>query len=210
VDTSLSAVAEIVRRSVVQVRPDGPGGAGVALSRAGELVVVTNAHVARGKPGERIHVVSHGALVYPALIERMDAGRDLALLTLSPRSIGNAEAPSPATLSPATLGDVSTLRPGHLLVAVGHPFGLANAVTAGIVQAVGRVPNDLERVIGRRGRSWIQADIRLAPGNSGGPLCDMEGRVVGINTMVAGGLALAIPAAEVRAFLQELGEAIPA
>jgi serine protease Do len=205
VDASLSAVAEIVRPSVVQVRPDESGGAGVALSRDGELVVVTNAHVARGKPGERIHVVSHGRVVYQALIERTNASQDLALLTLLPRSVGNAGAPLPATL-----GDVSTLRPGHLLVAVGHPFGLANAVTAGVVQAVGRIPNELERVIGRRGRSWIQADIRLAPGNSGGPLCDVEGRVVGINTMVAGGLALAIPAAEVRAFLQDLGEAIPA
>jgi serine protease Do len=168
-------------------------------------VVVTNAHVARGKPGERIHVVSHGRVVYPALIERTDARRDLALLTLQPRAVSGAGAPSPATL-----GDASTLRPGHLLVAVGHPFGLANAVTAGVVQAVGRIPNELERVIGLRGRSWIQADIRLAPGNSGGPLCDIEGRVVGINTMVAGGLALAIPAAEIRAFLQELVEAIPA
>ena len=204
-DASLSSVAEIVRPSVVQVRPDESGGAGVVLLRGGELVVVTNAHIARGKPGERIHVVTHGRLVYSALIERMDAILDLALLTLSPRSIGNAGAPPPAIL-----GDVSTLRPGHLLVAVGHPFGLANAVTAGVVQAVGRIPNDLEHVIGQRGRSWIQADIRLAPGNSGGPLCDMEGRVVGINTMVAGGLALAIPAVEIRAFLQELGEAIPA
>ena len=102
------------------------------------------------------------------------------------------------------------LRPGHLLIAVGHPFGLANAVTAGVVQSVGPIPNELERAIGRQGLSWIQADIRLAPGNSGGPLCDIEGRVVGINTMVAGGLALAIPVAEIRAFLQDRREAIPA
>jgi S1-C subfamily serine protease len=115
-----------------------------------------------------------------------------------------------AELSPATLGNLSPLRPGHLLVAVGHPFGLANAVTAGVVHSVGPIPNELERAIGRRGLSWIQADIRLAPGNSGGPLCDIEGRVVGINTMVAGGLALAIPAAEIGIFLQESGEAIPA
>jgi serine protease Do len=205
VDASLSAAVEAVRASVVQVRPDETGGAGVALSRGGELVVVTNAHVARGKPGERIQVVSHGGVVYPGLIERTDARRDLALLTLQPSAAHRAGAPSPATL-----GDGSTLRPGHLLVAVGHPFGLPNAVTAGVVQAVGRIPNELERVIGLRGRSWIQADIRLAPGNSGGPLCNIEGRVVGINTMVAGGLALAIPAAEIRTFLQELVEAIPA
>ena len=204
-DTSLSAVAEVVRRSVVQVRPGETGGAGVVLSRRGELVVVTNAHVAQGRPGDGIHVVSHDRVAYPALIERMDIHRDLAILALQPRFVGEMGNPSPATV-----GDASTLRPGHLLIAVGHPFGLANAVTAGVVQSVGPIPTELERAIGRQGLSWIQADIRLAPGNSGGPLCDVEGRVVGINTMVAGGLALAIPAAEIRAFLQDRREAIPA
>jgi serine protease Do len=58
--------------------------------------------------------------------------------------------------------------------------------------------------------SWVQADIMLAPGNSGGPLLDIEGRVVGINTMVAGGLALAVPVPDIRALLQGRGEAIPA
>ena len=204
-DTSLAAVAEAVRRSVVEVRPGEAGGAGVVLSRGGEPVVVTNAHVARGRAGEGIQVVSHDRVVYPALIERMDTRRDLALLALEPRLVGGMGNPSPAVL-----GDASTLRPGHLLIAVGHPFGLANAVTAGVVHSVGPIPAELERAIGRRGLSWIQADISLAPGNSGGPLCDAEGRVVGINTMVAGGLALAIPAAEIRAFLQDRREAIPA
>jgi serine protease Do len=191
---------------VVQVRLDDTGGgAGVVLSHQGKLVVVTNAHVARGMPGQRINLLSHGRKVYSALIERRDARRDLALLTLQPRSAAEA-----GDLSPATLDNFSILRPGHLLIAVGHPFGLANAVTAGVVQSVGPIPNELERVIGCQGRSWIQADIRLAPGNSGGPLCDTDGRVVGINTMVAGGLALAIPAAEIRALLQTLGGAIPA
>jgi serine protease Do len=205
VDTSLSALAAAMRGSVVHVRPGDTGGAGVVLSRRGELIVVTNAHVARGRPGEWIRVVSHRSEVCPALIERVDARRDLALLALDPRKGSRM-----SDLSPATLGDASVLRPGHLLLAVGHPFGLANAVTAGVVQSVGPIPNELDQAIGRPRRLWIQADIRLAPGNSGGPLCDVEGRVVGINTMVAGGLALAIPAGELRRFLQELGEAIPA
>ena len=204
-DTSLSAVVQTVQRSVVQVRPGEPGGAGVVLSRGGELVVVTNAHVAQGSPGERIHVAGHGRVAYPALIERMDMRRDLALLTLQARFVSGMGNPSPAAL-----GDASTLRPGHLLIAVGHPFGLANAVTAGVVQSVGPIPAELARALDRQGLTWIQADISLAPGNSGGPLCDVEGRVVGINTMVAGGLALAIPAAEIRAFLQDRRAAIPA
>jgi serine protease Do len=168
-------------------------------------VVVTNAHVARGRPGERIHVVSHRRTVYPALIVRLDARRDLAVLALQGGIVNRWEG-----LTPAPMGDVSGLRPGHLLIAVGHPFGLAHAVTAGVVQAVGPIPAGLGRAIGLRGLSWVQADIALAPGNSGGPLCDVEGRVVGINTMVAGGLALAVPAGDIVAFLQDLGEAIPA
>ena len=204
-DTSLSAVAAAVRGSVVQVRPEGSGGAGVVLSRGRQLVVVTNAHVARGRPGDRIRVVSHRRVAYPALLEREDVGRDLALLALDARPVNSTD-----DLSPATLGDPSALHPGHLLIAVGHPFGLAHAVTAGVVHSVGPIPSELDRAIRRPRRWWIQADISLAPGNSGGPLCDSEGRVMGLNTMVAGGLALAIPAAELRAFLQDLGEAIPA
>jgi serine protease Do len=205
VGTSLSAIAELVGPSVVQVRPDESGGAGIVMARRRELVVVTNAHVARGGPGERIRVVSHGRVMYPAVIERVDAERDLALLGFHPRLVGTAP-----DLVAATAGEVSMLRPGHLLIAVGHPFGLANAVTAGVVQWVGPMPDMPVAGNGRRRLSWIQADIRLAPGNSGGPLCDIQGRVVGINTMVAGGLALAIPIGEVRELLQDLGEAVPA
>jgi serine protease Do len=205
VAVSLSAVAELVRPSVVQIRSDGSGGAGVVLWRAGELVVVTNAHVARVSPGHRIQVVGHARGVYAARVEHVDPARDLACLTLASGLAGRAP-----DLTPASLGDVARLRPGHLLVAVGHPFGLANAVTAGVVHSVGPLGDDLDRAVGGRGRRWIQADIRLAPGNSGGPLCDIHGRVVGINTMVAAGLALAIPVSEVRDFLRAPGVAVPA
>jgi serine protease Do len=205
VDTSLSEVAAAVRPSVVQVRPGNSGGGGVVLLRRNELVVVTNAHVARGTVGERVHVVSHRQQVYPARIESTDPRRDLALLTLGPHPRGGA-----ADLSPARLGDARVLRPGQLVLAVGHPFGFANAVTAGVVHAVGPVRNGMEPALPHRGLAWVQADITLAPGNSGGPLCDIEGRVIGINTMIMGGLALAVPAPEIRALLQGLAEAIPA
>jgi S1-C subfamily serine protease len=135
----------------------------------------------------------------------MDERRDLAVLRL-PSDSGTHL----GSLAPARLGDAQGLRPGHLVIAVGHPFGLANAVTAGVVHCVGPLQNRMVHALGPRGRSWVQADIRLAPGNSGGPLCDIEGRVVGLNTMVAAGLALAIPATELRWLLQELGQAVPA
>ena len=80
------------------------------------------------------------------------------------------------------------------MIAVGNPFGFQGAMTMGVVHAVGPLR-------GLGGRSWVQADVRLAPGNSGGPLADVHGRVVGINTMVAGRLALAIPSNDVARFL---------
>jgi serine protease Do len=202
VDTSLDAIAAAVRPSVVQVLPGSSGGAGVVLSRGGELVVVTNAHVARGSAGNRVRILSHRRTAYTATIERADAGRDLALLTLRSTYAGD--------LFPAALGDATATRPGQLVLAIGHPFGLPNAVTAGVVHAVGLVREAWEPAPRSRRRSWIQADIMLAPGNSGGPLLDVEGRVIGINTMVSGGLALAVPIPDIRALLQARSEAIPA
>ncbi len=198
----MDRIAAAVRASVVQVLPGSSGGAGVVLSRGGELVVVTNAHVARGSAGDRIRILSNRRTSYHATIELADAQRDLALLALHSASTGD--------LSPATLGNIAALRPGHLVLAIGHPFGLTNALTAGIVHAVGQIRGAWEPTPRSRRLSWIQADIMLAPGNSGGPLLDIEGRVIGINTMVAGGLALAVPAPDIRALLQARGEAIPA
>jgi serine protease Do len=205
VDTSLSEVAAAVRPSVVQVRPGASSGAGVVLLRRNELVVITNAHVARGAVGDRIQVVSHRQQVYQAKIELVDPRRDVALLTIRRRQSDGA-----ADLAPARLGDAMVLRPGQLVLAVGHPFGLANAVTAGVVHAVGPIRSGMEPSLRHRGLSWIQADVTLAPGNSGGPLCDIEGRVIGINTMIMAGLALAVPAPDIRVLLQGLPEAIPA
>jgi S1-C subfamily serine protease len=205
VDVSLSEAVAAVHASVVQVLPGDSGGAGVVFSREGELVVVTNAHVARGLPGQRVQVASHGRRLYRAIIEQTDTRRDLALLRLPFR--GTAD---PGELTHATLGDAAALRPGQLLLAIGHPFGLAHAVTAGVLHAVGQLRDAWAPRLPSRNLPWVQADIMLAPGNSGGPLLDIEGRVVGINTMVVGGLALAIPVPDIRALLQGRSEAIPA
>jgi serine protease Do len=97
-------------------------------------------------------------------------------------------------LPAAAAADSSKLRPGELAIAIGNPMGFVGALATGVIHAVGPL-----RGLGPR--TWVQADVRLAPGNSGGPLADSHGRIVGINTMVAGRLALAIPSNTVRDFL---------
>ena len=82
------------------------------------------------------------------------------------------------------------------MLALGHPFGQVNALSFGVIHGVSTGP--------RRHR-WIRADIRLAPGNSGGPLANVAGEVIGLNTLVAGGLAHAIPVSAVQRFLDETG-----
>jgi serine protease Do len=101
------------------------------------------------------------------------------------------------------LGDVESLRTGELLVALGHPLGVPSALALGVLHAVVRDA--------RSGSTrWICADVRLAPGNSGGPLADAAGRIVGINTMVVGGLGLAIPTAVVQRFVARVRPALAA
>lgn len=175
-------IGELLRRSTVQVR-DGSrsGGSGVVWNSDG--MVVTNAHVARSS---QLTVELWDGRTFPAELRLRDSRRDLALLAL-PHGRGTV---------PATTGDSSRLRAGELVMAVGNPLGFTGALSTGVVHATGVLPG-----LGRR--SWVQASIRLAPGNSGGPLADAFGRVVGINTMVvSGGLALAVPVNTVEKFLR--------
>lgn len=175
-----AALAETLRRVTVEITDDGAGrGSGVLWPRGH---VVTNAHVVRRSRVsvgtlERDHLQAH-------LVAR-SPDADLALLQLD-----GIELPT------ATIAETPA-RVGSLVVAVGNPFGLRGALTAGIVHAIAP--------IARNGAPWIHADVRLAPGNSGGPLADMSGAVVGINAMVAGGLALAMPISRVLEFVLSTG-----
>ncbi len=173
----LSEVAEKVRRSTVQVEGAGRGGGSGVIWRPGGIVV-TNAHVARRASG-RVRLAD--GRVVQATVRARDPQLDLALLQADARDL-------PA----APVADSDALRVGALVLAVGSPYGHAGAVTVGIVHA-------------GAARRWIQADLRLAPGNSGGPLADAEGRVIGINTMVAHGVALAIPSNIVERFVERGG-----
>jgi serine protease Do len=87
-------------------------------------------------------------------------------------------------------------RVGELVFALGNPFGLNGALATGIVHKIGSVE-------GLDASTWIQADIRLAPGNSGGPLADSQGRLIGLNSMIARGLGLAVPLRDVERFARQ-------
>jgi S1-C subfamily serine protease len=140
--------------------------------------LLTSAHVVEG--AERVVAsFTDGSEVAADVIGR-DALSDLAVL----RARGNV----PPAIA---LGDAAQLRVGQLVVAMGNPLGLAGSVTAGIVSALGRsLPTSAGRVVDE----VIQTDAALNPGNSGGVLADSAGRMVGVNTAVAGiGVGLAVP-----------------
>jgi serine protease Do len=181
----LEGLSRLVRPWTVEVtsRAGDSRGSGVVWYADG--LVVTNAHVARAG---RLSVALPDERVVDARVVARDTQRDLALLSLDGAGL----------LSPASVGDPDTLRAGSLVLAMGHPLGVAHALSLGVVHAVTR----------ERGRPrFIATDIRLAPGNSGGPLVDSAGRLMGINTMIVGGLGVAIPANVVRRFLREAAAA---
>ncbi len=180
-------IAERLRRSTVLIQSRERGADAGARSGAGsgviwseDGVVVTNAHVVRGS---RVEVQLWDGREFEATVRSRDPRRDLAELRIDAKNLPSASA-----------GDSSLLRPGELAIAIGNPMGFVGALATGVIHAVGPL-----RGLGRQ--SWVQADVRLAPGNSGGPLATAHGRVIGINTMVAGRLALAIPSNAVRDFL---------
>jgi serine protease Do len=172
----LAPVAERLREATVEVGTGEGGGSGVLWAPD---LVVTNAHVARAG-ALRVRLADGRRL--DATLVSADRRADLALLRV-PRT----------RVALAALADSDSVRVGALIVALGHPLGLRGILTSGVVHAIGP--------LAAGGRSWIHADLRLAPGNSGGPLADTSGHVVGLNTMIAGGLALAIPVNEVRRFV---------
>jgi len=183
------AVAEVsasVAPSVLHIRAlhgrNGELGGGSGVLIAPDGYALTNSHVVHGASGIEATLSDGRTLLADVFGD--DPATDLALLRL------------PGSDLPfANLGDSNALRVGDWVIAVGSPYGLSFTVTSGIVSALGRSLQSRQR--GRTLEGVIQTDAPLNPGNSGGPLLDAEGRVVGINTAVfypAQGLCFAIPA----------------
>jgi S1-C subfamily serine protease len=185
---TVTSVAERLRDSVANLRvgrrtrrgrAEG-GGSGVVITPDGYLL--TSAHVVEGGDGKAQAAFPDGRS-FGAEVIGTDPLSDLAVL--------RAEA---GNLETAELGDADSLHVGQLVVAIGSPLGFHGSVTAGVVSALGRALPTRSRSTVRLVENVIQTDAALNPGNSGGALADGLGRVIGINTAVAGvGLGLAVP-----------------
>jgi S1-C subfamily serine protease len=179
-------VAETVSPSVASLRVGrnssrGGEGAGSAVVITPDGFLVTSAHVVDG--------AQRGTAV-------LTDGRELSLEVIGADPLSDLAVTRVRgdDLTAATLGDADTLRVGQLVVAIGNPLGLGGTVTAGVVSALGRTLPTRTSGATRIVENVVQTDAALNPGNSGGALVDSNGRVVGINTAVAGvGLGLAVP-----------------
>lgn len=200
-DTYSQAVVSVVDRVgpavvSIQVEPQGESngmrqGAGSGVIVTPDGYVVTNAHVVQNTQAVGVQLTDGRKLIGHTV--GRDQASDLALIRIDTNK-----------LPFAVLGDSQRLKVGQLVVAIGNPYGFQNTVSTGVVSALGRT---LRADTGRMIDDVIQSDVALNPGNSGGPLADSHGRVMGINTamiMGAQGISLALPAKTVEWVIGEL------
>lgn len=209
----LARIAAHVKMAVVHIesRRDGRGGgtveetgSGVLMRsvRSSKIFVVTNRHVIQGATNRRIQIkLNDGQVLNPEQVIE-DAPTDVAVLLLAE-----------SNLSSAAWGDSDNLDIGHMVLAMGSPFGLSQSVTLGIISAKGR----RSLILGEKGQDvinqdFLQTDAAINPGNSGGPLIDLQGRVIGINTAIASqgggneGIGFSIPSNLCRHVVEQLLE----
>jgi serine protease Do len=175
---ALAQLGESLRQVTVQIR-NGSHSHGSGVIWTADGTVVTNAHVV--STIDPVVELSDGR-TFPGRIVRRDVTRDLAVLHVDAKDL-------PAAV-PASGRE---LKPGTLVLALGHPFGVRGALSLGVL-------HDAAAPVRGRAARWLRADVRLAPGNSGGPLANIGGRLLGLNTMIVDGLAYAIPSTLVGRF----------
>jgi serine protease Do len=187
-DSAQSDLMDHIRGMLVVVQDKHRGvGAGLLV---GDGLVLTNNHVAGGE--KSLQILMDGGGSYAARVVKRNTDEDLALLQIAVKGHAVAKFSSQEP------------RPAELVFAFGHPWGHRNVLTGGVVSAVTTART-------RHGElPIIRSDVQLAPGNSGGPLLNAAGEVLGLNTMIFGGdQSVAIPTSVLRKFLAEAGEAMP-
>lgn len=193
IETELAAIAQQLSSITVEIADHRSGGSGVIWSSEG--LIVTNSHVVRGA---LVDVKLEEQTVIQGSVIARDRQQDLAIIKVEVKNL-----PTP------TIGKAELLRPGEIVLAIGSPWGFSGTLTTGVIHSLGGTEAIKIKLDGTNPTSLTQsllssaiiADIRLAPGNSGGVLANARGEVIGINTAIFQGLALAIPARQVATFL---------
>jgi S1-C subfamily serine protease len=188
---AMAAVVSSVRRGLVQIHGEEAGSIGAGTVWHPDGLIITNAHVVidhqNGQPRKGLKVVLSDFSEYDAKLLTYDLRQDLAALAIDAKDLPTIE-----------IGNSNGLRPGQWVLALGHPWGILEALTAGIVIGAG------DNLPEMTGRDWVALSLKLRPGHSGGPLVDVNGRLVGINTLITGpGVGFAIPVQVVKTFLKE-------
>jgi S1-C subfamily serine protease len=188
INRSAADVVAQVARSVVQlVSDEGSVGAGTVWDANG--IILTNAHVAIGRRSpRRLEAILADNRRVAASLVAYDEKQDLAALEIHTDK-----------LVPIRIGDSSLVKPGDYMMALGHPWGMVDALTAGVV--IGRGENLPEM----EGREWIALDMKMRPGHSGGALFSASGEMMGVNTLIRGPeVSFAVPVNRARAFMRDV------
>ena len=184
INSETAGVIDTALAGLVQVR-NGRRGAGAGTIWHPDGLIVTNAHVAGSGP---LSVELADGQVFAAEILTADRELDLAALRIQGKDLPTIQ-----------LADSQMVRPGQWVMALGHPWGVTGAATGGVIIGMGRQWPEMPVTK----QDWIVVSLHLRPGHSGGPLVDVRGRLLGINTMINGpDVGFAIPAHVVVAFLK--------
>ncbi len=186
INQAAGQVVETVQRSIVQIRGSQGGiGAGTIWHKDG--LILTSAHVITAQPEGSLRVLlSDGTIAIPQIIA-LDREQDIAALHIDVNNLPAIQ-----------VGRSRDVMPGQWLMALGHPWGVPDALTAGIVIGTGR---ELPQM---NGRDWLALDMSMRPGHSGGPVFTPQGEMVGINTLITGPqVSFAVPVDLATLFLKE-------